>query len=62
VPLPREGQFVTVFVTGAVLGAIAAAVVGWALPRAARPVVLTVPEVEADDVLGAAGLDTPVRH
>jgi MFS family permease len=61
VPLPRESQFVTVFVTGAVLAAIAATVVGWALPRA-RPAQLTVPEVEADDVLGAAGLETLVHH
>jgi hypothetical protein len=51
---------VTVFVTGAVLAAIAAAVVAWALPRA-RPAKLTVSEVEADDILGAAGLDVPVR-
>ncbi|MER7279070.1 MFS transporter [Dactylosporangium sp. NPDC000244] len=61
VPLPREAQFVTVFVIGAVLAAIAAAVVGWALPRA-RPVALTTAEVEADDVLGAAGLEVPVRR
>jgi MFS family permease len=60
VPLPREAQFVTVFVTGAVLAAIAAVVVRWALPPA-REVELTVAEVEADDVLGAAGLDLPVR-
>ncbi|WP_433605773.1 MFS transporter [Dactylosporangium sp. CA-139114] len=61
VPLPREAQFVTVFVIGAVLAAIAAVVVGWGLPRA-RPVPLTVAEVEADDVLGAAGLEVPVRR
>jgi MFS family permease len=61
VPLPREVQFVTVFGTGAVLAVIAAAVVGWALPRARRAD-LTVAEVEADEVLGAAGLDVPVRH
>ena len=60
VPLPREAQFVTVFVVGAVLAAIAAAIVGWALPRA-RPVTLTAAEVDADEVLGAAGLDVPVR-
>jgi len=61
VPLPREAQFVTVFLVGATLAAIAAVVVGTALPRA-RPVELTVGEVEADDVLGAAGLDVPARH
>jgi hypothetical protein len=59
VPLPREAQFVTVFVVGAVLAAIAAVVVGTARPRA-RPVKLTTFEVEADDLLGAAGLETPV--
>lgn len=59
VPLPREAQFVTVFVVGAVLAAIAAVVVGTALPRVRRPK-LTVLEVEADEVLGAAGLETPV--
>jgi predicted MFS family arabinose efflux permease len=59
VPLPREAQFVAVFVTGAVLAAIAAAVVGTALPRGRQPK-LTVLEVEADEILGVAGLDTPV--
>jgi hypothetical protein len=61
VPLPREAQFVTIFVAGAVLAAIAAAVVGWALPRG-RQTKLTVSEVETDDMLGAAGLDVPVHH
>ncbi|MET0495975.1 MAG: MFS transporter [Actinoplanes sp.] len=60
VPLPREAQFVAVFVTGAVLAAIAAAVVAWALPRAQQPN-LTASEADVDDVLGAAGLDVPVR-
>ncbi|WP_244875755.1 MFS transporter [Winogradskya consettensis] len=55
VPLPHESQFVAVFVTGAILAAIAAVMVGLALPRTRRPE-LTVPEVEADEVLGAAGL------
>jgi MFS family permease len=59
-PLPREVQFVTVFVVGAVLAAIAAAVVALALPRV-RQAPLTVREVEADEVLGSAGLDVPVR-
>ncbi len=61
VPLPREAQYVTVFLVGAGLAAIAAAVVAWALPRA-RPVHLTVAEVEADDVLGAAGLEVPATR
>ncbi|MFI5912827.1 MFS transporter [Dactylosporangium sp. NPDC051541] len=56
-PLPRESQFVTIFVIGALLAAAAAAVVAWALPRARRPVTLTPAEVEADEVLGAAGLE-----
>jgi len=56
VPLPREAQFVSVFVVGAVLAAIAAAVVAGALPRVRR-VPLTPAEVEADEVLGAAGLE-----
>jgi MFS family permease len=60
VPLPRETQFVTVFVVGAVLAAIAAAVVAGALPRV-RPEPLTVAEAEADEVLGAAGLEVPVH-
>lgn len=60
VPLPREEQFVTTFVVGAVLAAVAAALVALALPRARRPR-LTVPEVEADEVLGAAGLEA-IRH
>ncbi|MFG1606873.1 MFS transporter [Actinoplanes sp. NPDC049265] len=58
-PLPRETQFVTVFLVGAALAAVAAAVVGWALPRPARRRRLTALEVEADEVLGAAGLDVP---
>ncbi|MFG1923083.1 MFS transporter [Cryptosporangium sp. NPDC048952] len=58
VPLPRETQFVTTFVVGAVLAALAAALVAWALPRA-REAHLTVREVEADEVLGAAGLEVP---
>ncbi|MFI5842593.1 MFS transporter [Catenuloplanes sp. NPDC051500] len=57
-PLPRESQLVTVFVVGAALAAIAAATVAWALPRVREPK-LTAEEVEADDVLGAAGLDVP---
>ncbi|GLY96981.1 MFS transporter [Actinoplanes sp. NBRC 103695] len=61
VPLPREAQFVTVFVIGAVVAAVAAAVVGWTLPRV-RQAKLTASEVEADDMLGAAGLEVPVRH
>ncbi|MFC4070122.1 MFS transporter [Actinoplanes subglobosus] len=58
VPLPREVQFTTVFGTGAVLALAAAATVAWLLPRARRPR-LTAAEVEADEVLGAAGLDVP---
>lgn len=61
VPLPRESQLVTVFMVGAALAAIAAVVVARALPRA-QPPKLTVPEVEADEVYGAAGLDVPVRQ
>ncbi|BCJ47439.1 MFS transporter [Actinoplanes ianthinogenes] len=57
-PLPREAQFVTVFVIGAGLAAIAAVTVAWLLPRVREPK-LTVAEVEADEVLGAAGLDVP---
>ncbi|AGL14170.1 membrane transport protein [Actinoplanes sp. N902-109] len=57
-PLPRETQFVAVFVVGAALAALAAAVVGWALPHVREPK-FTVTEVEADEVLGAAGLDVP---
>ncbi|WP_305783827.1 MFS transporter [Symbioplanes lichenis] len=57
-PLPREEQFVTVFVAGAVLAAIAAVAVARLLPRAPEPH-LTAAEAEADDVLGAAGLDIP---
>ncbi|WP_433796097.1 MFS transporter [Actinoplanes sp. CA-252034] len=60
-PLPHESQLVTVFVVSAVLAAAAATAVGLLLPRARRPR-LTVAEVEADEVLGAAGLDVPVRH
>jgi MFS family permease len=59
-PLPHESQFVAVFVAGAALAAIAAATVGWLLPRARQPK-LTPAEVETDDILGAAGLDVPVR-
>jgi MFS family permease len=61
VPLPHESQFVAVFVAGAALATAAAATVGWLLPRAPQPK-LTVAEVETDDVLGAAGLDMPVRR
>ncbi|MEV6851777.1 MFS transporter [Actinoplanes sp. NPDC051411] len=61
VPLPRETQFVTVFVVGAALAALAAAVVAGALPRARRTPI-TVAEAEADEVLGAAGLDVPVSR
>ncbi|MEU4163975.1 MFS transporter [Actinoplanes sp. NPDC026670] len=61
VPLPREAQLVTVFVVGAALAAAAAVTVARLLPRAPQPK-LTVAEVEADEVLGAAGLDTPVRR
>ncbi|MBM2620516.1 MFS transporter [Actinoplanes sp. LDG1-06] len=61
VPLPQETQFVAVFVTGAVLAVLAAALVAWALPRVREPK-LTVPEVEADEVLGAAGLSVPARQ
>jgi MFS family permease len=60
VPLPREAQFVTVFVVGAILAAAAAAVVAGALPRVRRTP-LTVAEVEADEVLGAAGMEVPAR-
>ncbi|WP_306204172.1 MFS transporter [Actinoplanes sp. RD1] len=58
VPLPREAQFVTVFVAGAVLAVLAAVMVAWALPRV-REAALTPREVEADEVLGAAGLEVP---
>ncbi|GAA4605446.1 MFS transporter [Actinoplanes octamycinicus] len=61
VPLPDESQFVAIFVAGAVLAALAAATVGWLLPRARRPH-LTPAEVEADEVLGAAGLDVPATR
>jgi MFS family permease len=57
-PLPRESQLVAVFVVGAALALLAAATVAWALPRTRQPR-LTAAEVEADDVLGAAGLDVP---
>ncbi|WIM99853.1 MFS transporter [Actinoplanes oblitus] len=58
-PLPREAQFVTIFVIGAVLAALAAVTVAWLLPRTRQPK-LTAAEVEADEVLGAAGLELPV--
>ncbi|GAA0240292.1 MFS transporter [Cryptosporangium japonicum] len=58
VPLPREAQFVTTFVVGAVLAVVAAALIAWALPGE-RALALTPAEVEADDVLGAAGLPVP---
>ncbi|GAB2600886.1 MFS transporter [Paractinoplanes abujensis] len=60
-PLPQESQFVAVFVTGAALAAVAAAVVAWALPRVREPK-LTPGEVETDEVLGAAGLSVPGRQ
>jgi MFS family permease len=59
-PVPHETQFVTVFVVGAVLAVAAAAVVGWALPRS-RPTHQSVEEIEAEEVLGAAGLDPVLR-
>jgi len=58
VPLPHESQYVAIFVVGAALAAAAAAVVGWALPRGARPR-LTVREAEEEEVFGAAGLEVP---
>lgn len=58
VPLPHESQFVAIFAVGAALAAVAAAVVGWALPRAGHPA-LSVREAEEEEVLGAAGLDIP---
>jgi MFS family permease len=61
VPLPRESQFVAVFLAGAVLAVIAGATVAWLLPRVREPR-LTAAEVEADEVLGAAGLDIPVHR
>ncbi|WP_433058670.1 MFS transporter [Dactylosporangium sp. CS-033363] len=61
VPLPREAQFVTIFAVGAALAVLAAVVVAWALPRP-RPATFTVEEVEADEVLGAAGLDVPAHR
>ncbi|MEV6349136.1 MFS transporter [Actinoplanes sp. NPDC051851] len=61
VPLPREEQLVIVFVTGAVLAVAAALAVGLLLPRTAQPR-FTPAEVEADDVLGAAGLDIPASR
>jgi MFS family permease len=54
VPLPREAQFVTVFTVSAILAAIAAAVVAWALPRP-RPARIVVSEV-------TAGREVPVRN
>ncbi|GIF39073.1 MFS transporter [Actinoplanes xinjiangensis] len=60
-PLPRESQLVAVFAAGAVLAGIAAVTVGRLLPHVRQPR-LTVAEVETDDVLGAAGLDVPVRR
>jgi hypothetical protein len=60
VPLPHESQFVTIFVVGAALAAVAAAVVGWALPGSPRPE-LTVREVEEEEVFGAAGLAVPAE-
>ncbi|MBL7252799.1 MFS transporter [Paractinoplanes lichenicola] len=56
--LPHESQFNAVFMTGAGLALVAAAVVAWALPRVREPK-LTVAEVETDEVLGAAGLSVP---
>jgi hypothetical protein len=47
-------------VVGAPLAALAAAVVAGALPRVRRAP-LTVAEVEADEVLGAAGMEVPAR-
>ncbi|MEU4242689.1 MFS transporter [Actinoplanes sp. NPDC026619] len=58
VPLPHESQYTAVFVTGAVLGLIAAALVAWALPRN-RPVPLTTLEVEEEEIFSAAGLEVP---
>jgi MFS family permease len=58
VPLPHEQQYVVIFVVAAVLSALTAALVAFALPRS-RPVPLSTAEAEEEDVLGAAGLDVP---
>jgi MFS family permease len=60
VALPHESQFVAIFVVGAALAAVAAAVVFWALPPGRRPE-LTVLEAEEEEVFGAAGLDIPAE-
>jgi MFS family permease len=58
VPLPHEQQYVVIFVVAAVLSALTAALVAFALPRS-RPAPLSTAEAEEEDVLGAAGLDVP---
>ena len=60
-PLPHESQYILVFAVGAALALAAAGLVTWALPRAKRQVTLTPEEAEADEVLGAAGLDVVNR-
>ncbi|GIH28663.1 MFS transporter [Acrocarpospora phusangensis] len=59
--VPHESQFVIVFVVVAVSMFVAAVLVGWGLPRNRRASGVTAAEVEAEDVLGAAGLDVPVE-
>ncbi|MEU8300345.1 MFS transporter [Micromonospora sp. NPDC048909] len=58
VPLPQVSQYVVILAVAAAVAALAAVLVLVGLPRRARTVV-TPAQVEAEDVLGAAGLDIP---
>ena len=57
-PLPREAQYVWIFVVGAAFALAAGTLVALALPRS-RPPALTTAEVEEAEVFGAAGLPVP---
>ncbi|MFK3979702.1 MFS transporter [Micromonospora sp. NPDC050397] len=58
VPLPHESQYVIILGIATVGAFVGAALVAFGLPGGQRGT-LTVAQVEADEVLGAAGLDIP---
>ncbi|MFF5290213.1 MFS transporter [Paractinoplanes globisporus] len=57
-PLPREAQYVWIFIVGAAVALAAGVLVAMALPRS-RPAHLSTAEVEEEEVFGAAGLPVP---
>ena len=57
-PLPREAQYVWIFIVGAAFALAAGTLVALALPGS-RPPALTTAEVEEEEVFGAAGLPIP---